>query len=100
MRKIIQWVSGLAVLSLTGLILAAETTTNTPPQSVAAADKESGKQSGKEPGKEKSKEKEPEEKLVESEHSVKISNQDVKYKASAGTILLRDEEDKPTASIF
>jgi len=80
------------------VVMAAEVASNTPPQSATAPDKEPGKQAGKESGKEKSKE--PEEKLVESEHSVKIGGQDVKYKASAGTILLRDEDDKPTASIF
>ena len=48
----------------------------------------------------KDKAKEPEEKLVQSEHSATIGGQEIKYKASAGTILLRDEDDKPTASIF
>ena len=99
MRKIISCLAGLAMLSVNDAALAADTATNTPPQSAAAPDKESGKQPAKEPAKDK-KEKEPEEKLVESEHSVKIGTQDIKYKASAGTILLRDEEDKPTASIF
>jgi carboxypeptidase C (cathepsin A) len=48
----------------------------------------------------KDKAKEPEEKLVQSEHSATIGGQQIKYKASAGTILLRDEDDEPTASIF
>jgi carboxypeptidase C (cathepsin A) len=46
------------------------------------------------------KSKEPEEKLVESRHTVTIAGQQVGYAAAAGTILLRDDEDKPTASIF
>jgi carboxypeptidase C (cathepsin A) len=77
---------------------AAEASTNEAPSaSVTATNKESGKGLAKEAGKDK---KEPEEKLVETEHTVTIAGQEVKYKAVAGTILLRDEEDKPTASIF
>src|SRR5882672_1324133 len=75
------------------LLRAAEAPSNAPPASATAA--------GKEPGKEgKDKPKEPEEKLVESKHIVTIGAQEISYKANAGTILLRDEEDKPTASIF
>ncbi|HTL55445.1 MAG TPA: hypothetical protein VL361_07180 [Candidatus Limnocylindrales bacterium] len=78
---------------------AAEVSTNTPAQ--GSGDKESAKGAGKDSGKDsKDKAKEPEEKLVQTEHTVTINGQDLKYKATAGTILLRDEEDKPTASIF
>jgi carboxypeptidase C (cathepsin A) len=48
----------------------------------------------------KSKSKELEEKLVESKHKVKIGGQEISYTARAGTILLKDAEDKPTAAIF
>jgi carboxypeptidase C (cathepsin A) len=89
---------GLAIASLPTGSFAAEVTTDAPPQSAVAADKEPTKASVKEPTKDKAKE--PEEKLVQSEHTVSIGGQEIKYKASAGTILLRDEEDKPTASIF
>jgi len=48
----------------------------------------------------KSKGKDGEEKLVETKHKVTINGQEISYTAKAGTIILRDAEDKPTASIF
>src|SRR6185437_7251414 len=78
--------------------LAAEVSSNAPAKSASSSEKEPAKQTGKDSPKEKSKE--PEEKKVESEHAVKIGGQEIKYKATVGTILLRDEDDKPTASIF
>jgi carboxypeptidase C (cathepsin A) len=81
------------VLALSSATLfGAEAPSNAPPQSAT------GKEPSKEPGKEKSKE--PEEKAVDSTHMVVIDGTSISYKATAGTILLRDEEDKPTASIF
>src|SRR5438105_7463140 len=59
------------------------------------ADKTAG-----ESDKDKSKSGEPKEQLVESKHSVTINGQKIEYTAKAGTILLRDIEDKPTAAIF
>jgi carboxypeptidase C (cathepsin A) len=85
---------GLVTASLATALFAAESGTNTSPQSAPPAGKEAAKEAGKE------KTKEPEEKLVQTEHSIKIAGQEIKYKATAGTILLRDEDDKPTASIF
>jgi carboxypeptidase C (cathepsin A) len=88
-------VCGRAVLaaglagSLLGALSAAENTTNLPAASAGPA---------KEAPKDKSKE--PEEKLIETKHSLSINGQAINYAASAGTILLRNEEDKPTASIF
>ncbi len=51
---------------------------------------------------EKSKEekKPPEEKIVQTKHSVKIGGQEIKYTATAGTILLKLEDGTPKASIF
>jgi carboxypeptidase C (cathepsin A) len=60
----------------------------TPDKPAAEADKDKGK-----PG-------EPKEKLVESKHSVTLNGQKLAYTARAGTILLRDNEEKPTAAIF
>ena len=40
------------------------------------------------------------EKLVDSQHTVTIDGKEVRYTARAGTIILRDGDDKPTASIF
>src|ERR1044071_4821620 len=48
----------------------------------------------------KSKPGEPKEKLVQSRHTVTINGEKLKYTAKAGTILLRDNEEKPTAAIF
>jgi len=70
---------------------AAEAPTNPVPPAATAA---------KEPAKDKDKSKEPEEKPVSSKHTATIGGQKIEYTATAGTILLRDDEDKPTASIF
>jgi len=51
-------------------------------------------------GKEAAKPAEPKEELVETQHTVSINGQKLDYTAVAGTILLRDNEDKPTAAIF
>jgi carboxypeptidase C (cathepsin A) len=50
--------------------------------------------------KEPAKPAEPKEELVKTQHSVTINGQKLDYTAVAGTILLRDIEDKPTAAIF
>lgn len=42
----------------------------------------------------------PEEKSVPSKHSLKIGGQEIKYTATAGTILLKLEDGTPKASIF
>lgn len=89
----------LALLALAAASVAlacsgAEAPTNAPGPSGAVTNREAAK----EPSKDKTKE--PEEKLVKTEHSVTINGQEIKYTATAGTILLRDEEEKPTASIF
>src|SRR5579863_6781063 len=49
---------------------------------------------------EKKDEKKPEEKIVQTKHSVKIGGQEVKYTATAGTILLKLEDGTPKASVF
>jgi len=51
-------------------------------------------------GKEGEKPAKTEEKHVETKHSVVINGQRIDYTAVAGTILLRDADEKPTASIF
>ena len=48
----------------------------------------------------KSKDKEPQEKLIETKHEITIGRKQVSYTAKAGIILLRDAEEKPTASVF
>ncbi len=82
---------------LAATLVAAETSpTNAPAPATPAPAREPGK----EPAKDKAKSKEPEEKLVQSRHTATIGGQRLNYAATAGTIQLRDEDDKPTASIF
>jgi carboxypeptidase C (cathepsin A) len=50
--------------------------------------------------KDKDKDKKPEEKIVTSKHTVRIGGQEIKYTATAGTILLKQEDGTPKASIF
>src|SRR5882724_7156806 len=45
-------------------------------------------------------EKKPEEKVVQTKHSVKIGGQEIKYTATAGTLLLKLEDGTPKASVF
>ena len=42
----------------------------------------------------------PKEKTVRSKHTVVIDGQEIAYTATAGTLILKDEEDKPKASLF
>src|SRR6201981_3583113 len=49
---------------------------------------------------EKKDEKKPEEKVVQTKHSVKIGGQEIKYTATAGTLLLKLEDGTPKASLF
>src|SRR5277367_2893672 len=46
------------------------------------------------------KDKKPEEKIVVTKHLVRIGGQEIKYTATAGTILLKTEDGTPKASIF
>src|SRR6266404_4491333 len=45
-------------------------------------------------------EKKPEEKVSQTKHSIKIGGQEIKYTATAGTILLKLEDGTPKASVF
>ena len=42
----------------------------------------------------------PEEKISQTKHSVHVGGQEIKYTATAGTILLKEEDGKPKASVF
>src|SRR5712664_502376 len=42
----------------------------------------------------------PEEKIVQTKHSLKIGGQEIKYTATAGTILLKLDDGTPKASVF
>lgn len=67
---------------------------------VAAEPAKPAEKPAAEPGKEPAKPAEPKEELVTSQHSLTINGQKLDYTAVAGTILLRDNEDKPAATIF
>lgn len=98
----------LALTTTAALIsaLAAEAPSNAPPTAINAPHQDSTNQPASEPPKgspkpsEKEKPAPPEERLVETKHTLTIDGQGISYTAKAGTILLRDEDDKPTASIF
>src|SRR5262249_45102067 len=49
---------------------------------------------------EKKDEKKPEEKMVQTKHTIKIGGQELRYTASAGTLLLKLEDGTPKASVF
>ncbi len=78
------------------------------PEKAAAESKESGEgkekkereAKGDKDAKDQKAKARDDEKLVESKHQVLINGQAIAYTARAGTIALRDAEDKPTASIF
>ncbi len=95
----------IAVLVVTQTV-AAESASNSPPVSTVAPHQDSTNQASAEPPKgspkpsEKEKAAAPEEKLVETRHTATVDGQGISYTAKAGTILLRDEDEKPTASIF
>lgn len=100
------------VLFMAGFLtaFAAEEKPPAKPENTASQerDKEKEKEKEKAPDKEKPKDekdkekkgKDSEEKMVETSHTVRIGGEEIRYKASAGTIVLHDNEDKPTASIF
>src|SRR5579863_7118597 len=48
----------------------------------------------------KEEKKAPEEKAVQTKHTIKLGGQEIKYTATAGTILLKLEDGTPKASVF
>ena len=91
-----RWLRFVAVLiALAGFSFAAMAR----PQKPAEKPDEKGEKSG-EKKEEKKDEKKPEEKVVQTKHSVKIGGQEIKYTATAGTILLKLEDGTPKASVF
>ncbi|MBN2389139.1 MAG: peptidase S10 [Anaerolineae bacterium] len=69
---------------------------------MAKKDKKGGQasQTGKKDKKDKATPPVPKEKTVKSKHTVVIDGQEIAYTATAGTLILKDEEDKPKASLF
>lgn len=92
-----------AVLLIAGMfLLTSGAVTHGQKPEEKALDKSADKTAEKKDDKkeEKKDEKKPEEKVVQSKHSVKIGGQEIKYTASAGTILLKLEDGTPKASVF
>jgi carboxypeptidase C (cathepsin A) len=92
MRHLICW-SGVAVM-----FLAANSCLAQQPQSQAQPEKAAEKPVEK--PKDEKKPPAPEEKSVVTKHSLKIDGKEIKYTATAGTILLKLEDGTPKASIF
>src|SRR6266704_2105861 len=88
MKPPIRFLGSAAVLLL-GLNLSFAQQQPTPSQDKAG---EKSKEEKKPPA--------PEEKIVQTKHSLKIGGQEIKYTATAGTILLKLEDGTPKASIF
>ena len=61
-----------------------------------------GEKPAEKPASEKGKDekKAPEEKAVQTKHTIKLGGQEIKYTATAGTILLKLEDGTPKASVF
>src|SRR6267378_2703176 len=89
-----------SMLRLTLLIIAGIFMMFTAPQASAQKpEKKPEEKSGDKSDKSKD-EKKPEEKVVQTKHSIKIGGQEIKYTATAGTILLKLEDGTPKASVF
>ena len=67
---------------------------------MAKKDKKGEQSSQKDKKDKKDKPAPPAEKIVKSKHTVVIDGQEIAYTATAGTLILKDEEDKPKASLF
>jgi carboxypeptidase C (cathepsin A) len=88
MKCLIRFLGSAALLFL-GMNLSLAQQPSTPQQDKTA---EKAKEEKKPPA--------PEEKIVQTKHSLKIGGQEIKYTATAGTILLKLEDGTPKASIF
>jgi len=64
------------------------------------ADKAKDEKAGEKGKDEKKDKKEPEEKVVQTKHVTKIGGQEIKYTATAGTIVLKTEDGTAKASVF
>ena len=87
----------LIFAGLSAVLLPTRATPQTPEEKPAEKPAEKSADKTKE---EKKDEKKPEEKVVQTKHSSKIAGQEIKYTATAGTILLKLEDGTPKASVF
>ncbi len=88
MKRILRILCSLAVCFAEAAILSAQQ----PPQTQQAAPEK--------PKEEKKTPPAPEEKVVQTKHSLRLGGQEIKYTATAGTLLLKLEDGTPKASVF
>ena len=107
MRKIAWWLMGVMLVwsAAKPAAISAQKATDKSAEKADKADKSDKTDKGeKEKSGEKKEEKKdetkPEEKMVQTKHTIKIGGQEIKYTATAGTILLRLEDGTPKASVF
>ena len=104
MRNLAWWLAGvMAVCVASGAaVTRAQKPGEKSAQKADSAEKEKGAKDEKSSDKkeEKKDEKKPEEKMVQTKHSIKIGGQEIKYTATAGTLLLKLEDGTPKASVF
>jgi carboxypeptidase C (cathepsin A) len=97
---------GPSIFCLTSLAAESRATASSAEAAKPAEDKPAAKKNATatepvaEAGKDKGKPEDIAEKIVPTKHSITINGEVIEYTAKAGTIQLRDNEDKPTASIF
>jgi carboxypeptidase C (cathepsin A) len=93
------WLPALAIMSVMGLPLirvpAQDKKAST--AKTDASDKKTDESKKEEP---KPDSKEPKDELSETTNSVTINGVEIRYRATAGTIVIKDEEDKPHARFF
>ena len=69
-------------------------------QKPEAATEKAAEKPGEKSEKPRDEKKPPEEKIVQTKHTVRIGGEEIKYTATAGTILLKLEDGTPKASVF
>ncbi|HUE04946.1 MAG TPA: hypothetical protein VMR62_35680 [Bryobacteraceae bacterium] len=85
------------ILQIAAILISAAAACAQPPQE-GAHPPAAGAQAKDEKAKEEKKP--PEEKVSQTKHTIQIGGREVKYTATAGTMLLKKEDGTPTASIF
>jgi len=99
MNTIARW---LAVFVLSFLVsgLSAAQKPQTPTETSEKPAEKPGEKPPEKPKEEKKTPAPPEEKTVQTKHTIRIGGQEIKYTATAGTIILKLEEGTPKASVF
>jgi carboxypeptidase C (cathepsin A) len=99
MSRLVKSLAILMVIAAMGIAARAQRQSTGSKSTQKPEEKPAEKAAGKTEEKNKEK-KEPEEKVVQTKHSVRIGGQEIKYTATAGTIILKLEDGTPKASVF